>query len=138
MLLVDDDPDTLESLRSLLENSPDPPRVLTAESPSEALHILSVESVDLVVADYLMKPVNGLDFLTDARQRAPETARVLITGHPNVQVVIDAINQAGVDHFFLKPIPPERFVAAVQRTRSRHPARSGLRHSERWSASTPP
>lgn len=81
LLLVDDQPEVLGALRTFLRYSFGDVDVLTADTPQKALDILRRERVDLVVADFVMPGMDGLEFLGEARRLAPSVPRVLFTAH---------------------------------------------------------
>jgi DNA-binding NtrC family response regulator len=128
VLVVDDEPDTLASFRHLLEGQPEPIRVHTAASGHEALEILGREPVHLIVTGFRMAPMDGLEFLVRARERAPRVPRVMLTAHPDLPRALSALHEGHVSTFFLKPVEPQAVVNVVRRTRAeRHAAVERLR-----------
>lgn len=67
----------------------------------------------VVVTDMNMPGMNGLQFLTQARQIAPETVRMMLTGNVDQQTVVDALHQGEVFRFLLKPTTPEQMAVAL-------------------------
>lgn len=121
ILVVDDEPDILSSLRDLIEASLDGTRCLTAQSGKAALDILQKDRVDIILSDYKMPGMDGLTFLQEARRLAPKVTRVLITAFPDLDVAIKAINDAGIETFFTKPLDPDKVISALQATlKTRH------------------
>ena len=102
VLVVDDEPDILSSLHDLLEATLDA-EVVTARSGPEALEIVKRTAVDLVLSDYKMPGMDGIEFLARMHSRAPDVPRVLITAFPDQHVAIQAINEAHVESFLTKP-----------------------------------
>src|SRR5689334_20999716 len=72
-------------------------------SPEEAVTILRTSRVDVVLADYIMPKMSGVDVLERAAEYAPHAARVLISGMADAKALADAINRAAVRHFIQKP-----------------------------------
>ena len=114
VLLVDDEPDIRESLKMLLEASLDDVDVETAEGGQTALDVLARSRVDLIITDYKMPGMNGLEFLQRAAKEAPKVPRILVTAFPDLDIAIKAINAAGIENFFTKPFEPEQVVSVVR------------------------
>ena len=115
ILLVDDEVDILDSLKELIEGTVKGVRVLTAENGQAALAILKKESTDLIVSDFKMPGMNGLDFLVEARKVAPGVPRILITAFPDLDLAIRAVNEASIENFFTKPLEPDKILDILQR-----------------------
>ena len=114
ILVVDDEPDILLSLKDVLEAHLTNVTVHTAASGLAALPILDREKVDLVIADYRMPGMDGLEFLTRCRQKAPDVPRILITAYPELDAAVRAINEAQIQNFLTKPILPDALMQAVK------------------------
>jgi DNA-binding NtrC family response regulator len=102
VMIVDDEEMVVTSIRSILELET-PHRVLTHTTPSSALDALEHETVHVIVADYMMPELDGISFLTAARERCPQASRVLLTGYADKGNAIRAINEAGLYHYLEKP-----------------------------------
>lgn len=83
MLVVDDDADVLESVAQLVRVMGLPLSVRTARSGHEALATLSDEKVDLVISDFHMGGMDGVDLLESAQRLQPGVACVLMSGDPH-------------------------------------------------------
>lgn len=114
ILVVDDEDDIRDSLRELLEASIDRVQVRTAASGAEAAEILTRETVDLLITDYKMPGMNGLELLSHARAVVPRTPRILITAFPDLDLAIRAVNEAKIENFFTKPLEPDAVVEIVR------------------------
>jgi len=102
ILLVDDEVNVLRALeRTFLDEEYE---LLTASSGSEGLSILrDVSPVQVVVSDYRMPQMNGVDFLREVRRRWPDTVRIVLSGYADTAVVISAINEGEIYKFIAKP-----------------------------------
>lgn len=129
ILLVDDEPDILESLSDVFSLHLPGVKVLTAPNGKAALEILKKEEVGLIVSDYKMPGMDGLEFLTQARQVAPAAPRILITAYPELNVAVRAINEAQIQNFLTKPITPQALIEAVNAAllKARMAAQQGAR-----------
>jgi DNA-binding NtrC family response regulator len=101
VLLVDDDPLILEGLKRTLHR--EGYQVLSAGSADEAFEILAGKNVDAVVSDEMMPGMLGSEFLGIVCERYPETIRIVLTGHPNLDSALRSINQGHVYRFLTKP-----------------------------------
>ena len=102
IIAVDDDALVLGSLKGLFTLETDY-EVELFEDPGKAVDHLVKNSVDVVISDFLMPQMNGLQFLSEARKLQPEAARILLTGFADKQNAIRAINEVGLYHYLEKP-----------------------------------
>lgn len=137
--------DILESLKDLFEVSLDKIEVRTAESGAAALEILESDEIDLVISDYKMPGMNGLELLHKAREVAPNVPRILATAFPDLDIAVRAINETEIQNFITKPFEPEKAIDLVRSVLERRRAdtmrdRSFARSMEvfRKSRSEPP
>ncbi|MBQ7764214.1 response regulator [bacterium] len=72
-------------------------------SPKEALEFLKTNTPDLIISDFLMPEMNGLEFLTEAKKLHPEVSRILLTGYADKENAIRAINEVGLYRYIEKP-----------------------------------
>ena len=114
VLLVDDEEDIRESLRALFEACLEEVEVRTAESGPAALEVLAREPVDLIVTDYKMPGMTGLELLAQAAKVAPQVPRILVTAFPDLEIAIRAINEANIENFFTKPFEPDQVLNVVR------------------------
>jgi DNA-binding NtrC family response regulator len=100
VLCLDDDPAILGSFRRLLRN--EPYDLVTTANPGEALTCLQNSNVDVVISDERMPWMSGTAFLKIVERHSPGTARLIVSGHPQVA---DMVKRQGnlVHHFIAKP-----------------------------------
>jgi DNA-binding NtrC family response regulator len=101
ILIVDDEENILSALKRLFrrENY----EIHTATSGEEGLAIMDRHEVDLIISDLKMPFMNGVEFLTKAKEKNPGALRIMLTGHADLKSVINAIDQGEVYRFLLKP-----------------------------------
>ena len=102
IIVVDDDALVLGSLKGLFTLETDY-AVELFDDPRKAVDHLAKNPVDLVISDFLMPQMSGLEFLSEARRLQPEAARILLTGFADKQNAIRAINEVGLYHYLEKP-----------------------------------
>ena len=114
LLTVDDDPEVLRAIeRDLRSHYSDRYRVMRANSGSAALTTLRElkarnNPVALLLADQRMPQMDGVGFLSEAMEMHPQAKRALLTAYADTNAAIDAINEARVHYYLMKPWdPPE-------------------------------
>lgn len=111
VLFVDDDPNVLAGIRRQLRKKMP---IETVESGSAGIEAIGTQGpFAVVVTDYCMPGMNGIEFLTRVRQASPETVRMLLTGSADLHAAIQAVNQGNIFRFLTKPCSPEQLVEAI-------------------------
>lgn len=114
VLLVDDEPRYLASLGLLFSDAPI--RILKARSGLHALDALKREPVAVVVADYWMDGMDGIQLLNEVQRLYPKIARVLLTGRPDSEIIVE-----GKAHKVLtKDMTPDLIRRVIVREAKRH------------------
>jgi thioredoxin reductase (NADPH) len=148
IVTVDDDPSVSRAVsRDLRRRYGERNRIVRAESGEQALDALRQmklrgEQVAVILADYRMPGLNGIEFLEGAMDIYPFARRVLLTAYADTSAAIDAINVVDLDHYLLKPWdPPEEKLypvvddlLAAWRREERRPVREAKLVGHRWSA----
>ena len=114
MLLVDDEADVLESIKRALENVLPTVEVQTASSGRQGLDILRRVRVNLIVTDFKMPGMNGLEFLYEAKRIAPGTPSIMISAFPDPALVLQATRDFGVRLFIAKPFDLDYFAETLR------------------------
>lgn len=111
VLCVDDEPRVLHALD--LHLSPDY-TVRSATGGHEALDLLRAHpDCAVVISDMRMPQMNGAQFLAAARDIAPDSTRILLTGYSDLGDAVTAVNDGGLFRFLTKPTPPDTLRKAV-------------------------
>jgi CheY-like chemotaxis protein len=115
ILIVDDQRDILKLLRATLESLKKPEiKIFEAPSGEEALLESSRHKIDLLVTDYLLPGMTGVELMHKIRAKHPDAKVILITGMTERKVRDEMLN-AGALAIFDKPIPLADFLDAVER-----------------------
>lgn len=118
VLCVDDEPNVLEglarTLRSLFI-------VETAVGGSRGLDVLQQQGpFMIVVSDLRMPRMGGVEFLSKAKELAPDTVRVLLTGQGDFEAAISAVNEGSIFRFLTKPCPTGMLVKSLMACAEQH------------------
>lgn len=111
ILLVDDEQNILNALRRELK---DHFEVETFADPVAALEHCRNTQFDLVIADYNMPEMDGLQFLKQLGQIQPDASRMLLSGHADIDALIRTINETHVYRFIAKPWEKAELFASIE------------------------
>jgi response regulator RpfG family c-di-GMP phosphodiesterase len=118
ILCVDDEPKVLEGLVLNLRRYY---RVSTAINGQKGLAIIDGDDPPgVVVSDMRMPEMDGAAFLSQVKQRSPDTVRLLLTGQADLDSAIAAVNHGQVFRFLTKPCSPQIFLSAIQAAADQH------------------
>ncbi|MHA2368243.1 MAG: PAS domain S-box protein [Candidatus Hodarchaeales archaeon] len=124
ILLVDDEKVQLAIAKDFLKKEDDTFEVVTSLSANEALVRLNKESIDVIVADYLMPEMNGLELLDLLRSRGNTIPFIMLTGKGGEEVAMQALN-LGVDYYVIKSGNKQRLYVEVA-----HKIRKALKYKD--------
>lgn len=103
ILIVDDNEAYLASLRRIMRGHFD---VVTTKDPVQALKIFEYQGpFAVVISDYRMPFMNGIELFSRIQNLDKQVQRIMLTGHAELQMAIDAINHGKITAFLTKPIP---------------------------------
>lgn len=114
ILIVDDDPALLQALPEALHLRMGPVRVDTAESATPALERIAGTEYDAIVCDIKLPGMDGLALLAEIRKLRPGVPTLLITGHGQHDLAVQALRGGAFD-FIQKPIEREYLIASLRR-----------------------
>lgn len=103
ILIVDDNENYLASIRRLLHGQFD---IVTTKDPLQALKIVEHQGpFAVVISDYRMPVMNGIELFSRIVAIDKHVQRILLTGYPELQMAIDAVNHGKITAFLTKPTP---------------------------------
>lgn len=111
ILCVDDEQNVLNAITRLLLD--EDYTVLTARSGKEGLEILREAHVQLIIADYRMPGMNGIEFLREVREHWPDTIRIVLSGYADTGAIVGAINEGQIYKFIPKPWNDDELKVAI-------------------------
>jgi len=104
ILVVDDEPLVLEALALTLSRAKDLEcEIETATNGEEALRKAATFRPEIVLADFRMPGMTGIDLLARLREQAPTTVRALITGYTDLEIAMEALEKAKIHYYIQKP-----------------------------------
>ncbi len=118
LLLVDDEQNILKSLKRLLIDVDC--KIITAESGEAGLKLFENNTIQVVVSDYRMPGMNGVEFLNKVKEKYPDTIRIVLSGYADAGVIVEAINMGHVYKFIPKPWDDQNLLTTVKDAFERH------------------
>jgi FixJ family two-component response regulator len=101
LLIVDDEANILSSLGRVFRR--DGYRLLSASGGREGLELLEKHEVGVILSDQRMPDMTGVRFLSQVRERWPDSVRIVLSGYTELSSVTDSINQGAIYKFLTKP-----------------------------------
>lgn len=118
ILCVDDEPNLLQALERQLRKQFE---IQTAVGPENALRMLDAEGpFAVVVSDFRMPGMNGIQLLSTVRKRYPDSVRIMLTGQADLGMAIAAINEGNLFQFLTKPCASEILAVALESALEQH------------------
>ena len=113
ILIVDDEPNLLSACKRILRN--ESYQLETACGGEEGLIIFGSQGpFAVVVSDFRMPGMDGIEFLKMIRERNPDTVRMMLSGNADFNTAIDAVNQGNIFRFMNKPCPPDVLSKSIE------------------------
>jgi CheY-like chemotaxis protein len=112
ILFVDDEPAVLDGYTRMLHREF---KVDTAVGGDQGLMLIDCSGpYSVVISDMRMPGMNGAEFLSQVRQKSPETVRMLLTGYTDINAAIQAVNEGNIFRYLSKPCSKEALVEAIK------------------------
>jgi DNA-binding response OmpR family regulator len=111
ILLVDDEASIRLTLGTLLQRTGY--EVTSADGGEQAMQLLERQAFDLLLTDLKMPGIDGMQVVAAARQRQPDVAVIVLTGHGSLETAIEGLHQQVFD-YLLKTTPPDQVIARVK------------------------
>ncbi|MFC1607146.1 ATP-binding protein [Candidatus Latescibacterota bacterium] len=104
ILILDDEASVVEVIRDLVEFETDY-HVIPSTDPRKALKLLDENEINVILTDFLMPGMNGIEFLIEAKknEKSLVSTMIMLTGYADKENAIRAINEVGIYHYIEKP-----------------------------------
>ncbi|PSW13908.1 sigma-54-dependent Fis family transcriptional regulator [Photobacterium sanctipauli] len=112
VLIIDDDQDVLDSYQQLLEMSGYKVKAIT--DPTQVTTLLHKDWPGVVVTDMYMPGLSGMDLLEHIKSLDPELPVIMITGHGDIPMAVDAVRRGALD-FLQKPLKPAELLSLLDK-----------------------
>lgn len=113
ILIIDDDENIINSLKRLFRNLPY--AFDYCIDSQQALSFIKNKAYAVIVTDQEMAKVKGIDILKSARRESKNVSLILMTGYSNIDVIITAVNQAGIFKYISKPWDNHVFIETIHK-----------------------
>lgn len=125
ILIVDDEAGMLASMERLLRH--EGYAVLTAAGAREGFEMLAQHDIQVILSDQRMPEMSGTDFLARARDLYPDTVRIVLSGHTDLDAISDAIHRGSIYRFLAKPCDDDVLRDNIREAFRHHEAVCGKR-----------
>jgi DNA-binding NtrC family response regulator len=112
ILFVDDEKRVLDGLKRMLHGEFEVETALSGTEGLATIHLLGPFAI--VVSDMRMPGLDGAEFLARVRELSPDTVRMLLTGHKDINCAIAAVNQGQIFRYLSKPCAKDEMLKALR------------------------
>lgn len=113
ILLIDDEQNIINSLKRILNKNEY--IIYSANNSENAIEIINNYKLDIIICDYNMPNLTGIEILKHAKKILPNAIRMLITGYADLNVTISAINEVGIYYYITKPWKNDEVIDIVEK-----------------------
>ena len=128
ILVVDDSPATLEVIQRNLASKGY--YIFAALNVSEAIKILDESKVDLLITDYKMPKISGLDLIRHVKENLTDINIIMVTGYGTINGAVSAV-KAGADEYLPKPFTDEELFSVVRRVLDKQRRKRTIREKQK-------
>lgn len=107
ILFLDDEPLILQSIKCLLRREAYDQDFMN--SPKEALLRLEQAPAQVIISDFRMPEMDGLEFFRNVQKHFPDTTRIILTGYADMEFLQPAVAEGLIQRFLFKPVSPTAF-----------------------------
>lgn len=134
ILIVDDTKPVISAIRRATRN--ESIDLHWATNGEDALKLVSNIDVKVIIADAKMTKMDGFELLEKVHLLKPDVCRIIISGHSDVGLILNLVNQKGIDRYFTKPWADEALISAIHKGIGSYDLRKEV-HQLRMKKTTP-
>lgn len=112
IMIVDDDIQVLNALVRVLRTTEY--QVSLYNDPQKAVQQMDSVTWDVIICDYRMQGINGLEVLKTAKRLVPDAVRILMTGYSDIDVIIQAVNEGSIFKYLSKPWDNQQLLLLIE------------------------
>jgi diguanylate cyclase (GGDEF)-like protein/PAS domain S-box-containing protein len=112
ILIIEDEPIEAEVMAMLLNDSGYGTECVA--DLEAALTVMGQRRIDLIVSDYYLEMITGVEVLERLRRLFPDVPRIMVSGADDSAIVMEAVNRCAIQAFLAKPVEPERLLAHLR------------------------
>src|SRR5574344_332730 len=113
IVVVDDEQMVTSAIKTLLKIEGFD-NVAYFNNPKEAVEFLKTNKPDLIISDFIMPDMNGLEFLSESKKLYPDISKILLTGYADKENAIKAINEIGLYKYIEKPWDNDDLIITIK------------------------
>ncbi|MGD9567269.1 MAG: LytR/AlgR family response regulator transcription factor [Sedimentibacter sp.] len=113
ILIIDDDQNIINALKRILNKNEY--IIYSANKSERAIDIIKNHDIDILLCDYNMPDMSGIEILKYAKDILPNAIRILITGNFDLNITISAINEVGIYYYISKPWKNEEVISIIEK-----------------------
>lgn len=117
ILVIDDEQENLEALERAVRGKFD---MVGIQDPQKALSVVTNQEFEVVVSDLKMPGMLGTELLSEIAKKRPLVTRVILTGHTDIEDMLDAINRAEIYRYVTKPWDNQELLVVLDQARKHH------------------
>ncbi len=115
LLIIDDEEQMRKVLSYIIQNSElMVSDILESSSANEAMNIFKDNKVDIIICDYLLNDIRGIEFFSKISNQYPDVVKILISGNVNYDELREAVKKGEIFKFIAKPFNEDEIISVLK------------------------